>query len=186
MKGKFYILCFALFMICFVPRVYAQRGKSEIAIGYGYYSIYNFANGRPYSASSGTGGLTYRYYINKNVTLGLGIGYENIRTWGSFLTFTPEMTFCYLDTRHDLIRVRLYGAVSYGVTIFDDLTITQGQADRSGPWFYGFQATPFGIRIGRQIAGFAEIGLGYKGLIHGGLAFRFPNVLKQHRLAEQN
>ena len=184
MKGKFYFLCFALSMICFIPRSHAQRGKSEIALGYGYYSDYSLVNGKPFSASSGAPVLSYKYYINKNVTLGMGIGYENIRTWGSFLSFVPEMTFCYLDTRHDLIRVRLYGEIGYGVTIFDDLARVQGAADRSGPWFYAFQATPLGIRIGRQIAGFAEVGFGYKGLIHGGIEIRVPKILKQHRNAE--
>ena len=182
MKGKIYILCFALFMICFIPRSHAQRGKSEISLGYGYYSIYSLVNGTPFSASSGTTALSYRYYINKNVTIGLGMGYENIRTWGSFLTFAPEMTFCYLDTRHDYIRVRLYGSLSYGVTVFDDLTIKPGAADRSGAWAYGFQATPFGIRIGRQFAFFTEVGLGYKGLFHSGFALRVPKILKQHKV----
>ena len=181
MKGKLYILCFALMMICSVQRTYAQAGKSEIELGYGYYSEYSLVNGKPFSASSGAPSLEYRYFINKNVTIGLGLGYENISTWGSFFTIAPEMTFCYLDTRHDRIRVRLYGAVAYGVAIFDDLTIKPGAADRSGPWLYGFQATPFGMRVGRQVAGFLEIGLGYQGLIHGGLSVRFPNVLKKHR-----
>ncbi len=185
MKGKYYILCVVLAMICFVPRGLAQRGKSEIALGYGYYSDYSLVNGAPFSASSGAPVLTYRYYINKNVTIGMGIGYENIRTWGSFLTFAPEMTFCYLDTRHDLIRVRLYGKIAYGVTIFDDLNRAPGAADRSGPWLYGFQGTPLGIRIGRQVAYFAEVGFGYEGLIHTGIALRVPNVLKQHRNVEE-
>ena len=116
----------------------------------------------------------------------MGIGYENISTWASFLSFVPEMTFCYLDTRNDLIRVRLYGAVSYGVSVLDDLNRKPGAADQSGlkPW--GFQATPFGMRIGRQVAGFIEIGLGYKGLVHGGLAVRFPKILRQHRMAEED
>ena len=102
MKGKIPVLLFALLMICFAHRSFAQRGKSEIAVGYGYYSIYSFYNGAPLSASSGTGTISYKYYINKNVTMGMGVGFENIRTWGSFLSFVPEMTFCYLDTRNDL------------------------------------------------------------------------------------
>ena len=185
MKGKISILCFALFMICFVPRSLAQRGKSEIAVGYGYYSQYSLINGSPFSASSGVPTITYRYYINKNVTLGMGIGYENIRTDASYLSFVPELTFCYLDTRDDLVRVRLYGGVAYGISILDDLSVHPGAADRSGPKLYGFQGTPFGIRIGRQVAFFTEIGFGYKGLINGGLAIRVPKILRQHRLADK-
>ena len=184
MKGKIPVLFLALIMTCFASRSFAQRGKSEISVGYGYYSIYSLYNGSPFSASSGVPVITYRYYINKNVTLGMGIGYENISTWGSFLTFAPEMTFCYLDTRDDLIRVRLYGALSYGISVFDDLTRTAGEADRSGPWASGFQATPLGVRLGRQVAGFIELGVGYKGIVHGGLSVRFPRILRQHRVTE--
>ena len=170
-------------MICFIPRTHAQRGKSEIAVSYGYYSIYSLVNGSPFSASSGVPTLTYRYYINKNVTLGMSVGYENISNDASFLTFAPEMTFCYLDTRHDLVRVRLYGALSYGISVLDDLSVTPGNTDRSGPKPYAFQATPLGIRLGRQVAGFLELGIGYRGIVHGGLEVRIPNVLKQHRIS---
>ena len=184
MKGKIPVLFFALLMICFAHRSFAQRAKSEIAMGYGYYSIYSYVQGKPYSASSGSSVISYKYYINKNVTIGMGIGYENIRTWGSFVSFVPEMTFCYLDTRNDLIRVRLYGGLGYGVSVFNDFNRQPGMADRSGLWATGFQATPFGMRIGRQVAGFIEVGVGYKGTVHGGLEVRFPRILKQHRIAE--
>ena len=172
-------------MISFIPRSHAQRGKSEIALGYGYYSIFSFVNkgqnyGSHYTSSSGTTSITYRYYCTKDVTIGLGIGYENISTYGSFLTFTPELTVRYLDTKNDRFRVRLYGAVSYGISVFDDLNIVPGNADRSGPKPWGFQATPIGVRVGRQVAWFAELGLGYKGLIYTGLAVRFPKVLAKH------
>lgn len=172
-------------MLSFIPRTHAQRGKSEVAVGYGVYSFYSFVNrgqnSAPYSSSSGTATLNYRYYLSKDVTLGLGIGYENISTWGSFLTFAPEVSVCYLDTRHDYIRVRLYGSFSYGISVLGDNNIKAGQVDESGAKPWAFQATPFGIRVGRQVAAFAEIGLGYKGLINGGLALRVPRLMAKHR-----
>jgi len=164
-----------------MPRLHAQKGKSEIAIGYGYYSDYSFANhysnGNLVTSSWGAPAITYRYYLTRNVTIGLGLGYEDIPTWGIFVTVAPELTFAYLDTRRARVRVKLYGAVSYGVTMFQNKTLQPGEADNSGPWAYGFQATPFGIRVGRQFAGFVEVGMGYKGLVHGGIALRFPQTL---------
>ena len=172
-------------MFSFIPRSHAQKGKCEIAVGYGYYSIYSFIyKGQNYNShytnSTGTSALTFRYYFTKDVTLGLGMGYENINGWGSFLTFAPELTVRYLDTRNYRVRVRLYGAISYGISVFDDLYVAPGHADGSGPKPWGFQATPFGIRVGRQVAWFAELGLGYKGLIHTGACVRFPKVLARH------
>jgi len=184
MQKGVYIFCLALSVFCFITKSHAQRGRSEIAVGYGYWSIFNLANGAPFSQSSGTPSLTYRYYLNKDVTLGLGFGTENINGYGSFTTFAPELTVAYLDTRHARVRVRLYGSASYGLTIFSDNNVVAGQADRSGAKPYGFQATPFGIRLGRQVAIFAEVGLGYKGLIHTGVDFRFPRVLARNRNKE--
>jgi hypothetical protein len=185
MKGKLYIFCLALFMTCFATQSHAQKGRSEIAVGYGYWSIYSLVNGAPFNESSGVPAITYRYYLNRDVTLGLSVGSENIKNWGSFTTIVPELTVAYLDTRHDRVRVRLYGSVSYGVTIFNDNNVLPNQADNSGLWAYGFQAVPLGVRLGRQVAIFAEVGLGYKGLIHTGLDFRFPRVLAKNRHREE-
>jgi hypothetical protein len=184
MQRKLYIFCLMLAMISSVSQSRAQRGRSEIALGYGYWSIYSLVNGQPFNESSGVPALTYRYYLTKDVTLGLGVGTENIKNWGSFTTIAPEVTFCYLDTRHSDVRVRLYGSFSYGVTIFNDNNLQPNQADNSGVWAYGFNAVPFGIRIGRQVAFFTEVGVGYKGLIHFGVDFRFPRVLAVNRHRE--
>jgi hypothetical protein len=177
-------------MVSFIPRTHAQRGKSEIAMGYGYMSFYSFINhaqnGASYGTSSGCFNLAYRYYVSRQVTLGFGLGYENMSDYASFFTIAPEVTVAYLDTRDAFMRVRLYGSVSAGVTILSDNSIKLGEADESGlkPW--AFQATPFGMRLGRQFAGFIELGYGYKGLVHGGMELRFPRVLHhRHKILKE-
>ncbi|MES2703615.1 MAG: hypothetical protein V4649_13310 [Bacteroidota bacterium] len=184
LKGL-YAFCLALLMFSFIPRSHAQRGKSEIAVGYGYYSIYSIINhsmnDAPYgSSSAGTLSFDYRYYLSRTVTLGLGVGIENITTWGNFVTFAPEITVAYLDTKNDNIRVRLYGAAAYGFSIMSDNAVGMGEGEESGVKPWAFQATPIGMRIGRQFAGFLEVGLGYKGLIRGGMELRFPRVRHHH------
>src|SRR6185437_10157374 len=109
------ILCFALSMAGFSNRSFAQKGKSEMAVSYGYYSFYSFlnnginTNNPHYSNSSGASVFTYRYYVSRDVTLGMGIGYENISNWGTFVSIAPELTVSYLDTRQSEVRVKLYG-----------------------------------------------------------------------------
>jgi Outer membrane protein beta-barrel domain len=186
MFRKITLVCSAFLMLFMANQSQAQKGKSELALGYGYWSIYNLANGVPYNQSSGTFSLTYRYYITKNVTLGMGFGSENINNYGSMTTIAPELTACYMDTKDSRIRVRLYGSASYGITIFNDNDKNTGHVDQSAIWAYAFQATPFGIRIGRQLAFFTELGIGYKGLFHSGLDLRVPRSLKHrpHHTAE--
>lgn len=191
MQRRISVFCLALLMLSFIPKGHAQKGKSEIAVGYGYYSFYSFLNyginyGSQYSNSSGTTCVTYRYYLTRDVTLGMGFGYENISNWGSFVTFSPEITATYLDTRNTMdTRIRLYGAFSYGISIFQDAQAGDpNHFDASGAKPWAFQATPFGMRLGRQFAGFIEIGFGYKGLVNGGIELRFPRTLahREHRL----
>jgi len=174
MTKKILSVIFLAATLLAAPAAMAQHGKSEITLGYGYLSAYQFANKTPFNTSSGTITLGYKYYLSNTVTLGMGIGYEHISNWASFTSFVPEVTFRYLDTKDSRIRVRLYGAVGYGFTILNDLEIGQGYADESGAKPWGFQLTPIGMRWGRKHAWFAELGTGYKGTFHGGVAIRFP------------
>lgn len=185
MRKKIYIFCLALSMFTCISQSHAQRGRSEIAVGYGYWSLFSLANGAPFNASSGATVLTFRHYFTPAVTLGLSIGTENIKDYGSFTTFAPELTVKYLDTRNSRLRVRLYGSVSYGISFFNDNNIGLGEADASGVKAIGFHAAPFGIRFGRQVGIFTELGVGYKGLFHSGLEVRFPRVLARNRHREE-
>jgi hypothetical protein len=181
MRKRIYIFCLAVSLFSFMATSFAQRGRSEIAVGYGYWSLYSLVNGKPFNGSSGAVVVTFRHYFTPNVTLGLGVGAENIENYGSFTTFSPELTVKYLDTRNARYRVRLYGSIAYGIAFFNDNNIGLGEADATGVKAVGFHAVPFGIRLGRQVAFFTEIGVGYKGLFHSGLDFRFPRVLARNR-----
>ena len=39
--------------------------------------------------------------------------------------------------------------------------------------YFTFQVTPFGIRVGKKLSGFAEIGYGYKGIMRLGASYKF-------------
>ena len=44
---------------------------------------------------------------------------------------------------------------------------------------FAFQFTPIGIRAGRSVGAFAELGYGYKGIIYGGVSYQ-PGWSKTH------
>jgi hypothetical protein len=179
MQKRIYAICLSLVMIGGFHQSQAQQGKAEVSLAYGYYSMFTLMQGAPFYVSTGTPNVNFRYYLNKMVTVGLGIGFENNSNWGSFLTFSPEMTFRYLDTKDNWIRVRLYGAVAYGLTVFNDNNNAINHDNQTGPKLWGFQGTPIGVRVGRRLAGFAELGFGYKGLINVGLSCRFRALPKK-------
>ncbi len=176
MQKKIFILCLALSLISFVPASHAQKGKSEFSLAYGYWSAYTLTNLPPYNVSSGTGILNYKYYFSNKFTLGINVAYENISNLGSYFTVAPEFSYAYMDTKNDRIRIKLYGSGSFGLTVFDDYHVYNNlyahHSDESGAKVTG-HASPFGIRIGRKFAGFMELGFGYKGLVNGGLCYRF-------------
>lgn len=174
MYNKFYSFCLAVALMLTAFNGFAQRGKSEFTLGYGRFSSFQFANRPPYNTSNGTFSLAYRYYVSKDVTVGLTFANERISNWAGFATFAPEVTVKYVDTKESYRRVRLYGSISYGITAVTDRTVAPGQLDESGAKPWGFHCSPIGIRMGRQFAWFMEVGYGYKGLFHGGVAWRFP------------
>lgn len=184
MQRKIYIFCLALTMVSLLPRTtFAQRGKSEVSVAYGLYSIYSLVNQRPYDVSSGVGMINYKYYLTNRVTIGGVIGYENLSNWGSYFTVAPEATYSYYDNKDARIRVKMYGTASVGLSVFDDFyvynDIYSHHRDESGAKLTG-HVSPFGIRIGRKLGGFLELGLGYKGLFNFGMSYRFRTKPRFH------
>lgn len=50
---------------------------------------------------------------------------------------------------------------------------TSDATERYSAIYINPQITPFGMRVGKKLAGFGEIGFGYKGIIHLGAAYSF-------------
>ena len=89
------------------------------------------------------------------------------------LYLTAGLRFTYYQTPF----VQLYSGLSLGVRMnieskkatlpFDSFAPTIGNVG------VAFQATAFGVRFGKQVYGFAELGCGYKGILNVGIGTRF-------------
>lgn len=114
---------------------------------------------------------SYRYHINPRFLIGGDIGFQSV-TWkpdrGStkFTTIMPLAEYYYLNKP----KVKLYGnaMVGLGIGSFKD----SGGEITSGT-FPSFQLNPIGVRIGRNYAGFAEVGAGVKGIFTAGFSAKF-------------
>lgn len=175
--------------------------NSEVLIGHGFLpseQMFSGASSRlSYSNDHYSGSIfaTYRYHITEGMSLGLTMAYEYEQgTWNkglylfgpgnsyegrfhrSALTVAPELTFTYCDYADGLVR--LYGAVGMGYT-FRNEKVTYGNANAeyntpyAAPIHFNAYGSPLGIRFGRELSGFFELGLGYKGLFNYGLTYRF-------------
>ena len=82
-----------------------------------------------------------------------------------YYTVAAESVFNYLNKPN----VRIYGLLGFGGTLanvpnFDNFKTTV---------IPNFQINPFGISFGNTVAGYFEIGYGYKGIVNAGVAYRF-------------
>lgn len=131
-------------------------------------------------------GLGYRYHISERVNVGILASYmQNKRTYkltktgeedkeavsdDQFFFVTPVIEYAYLNREN----VRLYGSAAAGLAILKSSYKTVGDSGNADPnYALDFQVNPIGIRVGRQIAGYAELGFGLKGIITLGVSARF-------------
>lgn len=91
---------------------------------------------------------------------------------------TTSVTYASLLARLDIryIKsgfVRLYSSGALGVSMrtaerTDPLPVEKDQSTG-----FGLQLTPIGIRIGRRLGAWAELGFGFRGLLSGGVSYQF-------------
>jgi len=70
--------------------------------------------------------------------------------------------------------VELYSGLQIGGSIVNtDQTYVSGDAASDSFLFPAFQVTALGVRIGKKLGGFAELGFGNKGILNVGIDLRF-------------
>ena len=82
------------------------------------------------------------------------------------IALSAEIRFTYL--RRGILK--MYGSVGLGVSYWN--IVEKNVEPQHGP-FFNFNISPLGLRIGRQVGGFVELGLGYRGLVAAGFDIRF-------------
>lgn len=138
---------------------------------------------------SGSLNVKGRYFIKDRIGVGAAVAYEQIKQeplsrWGgnpqklgemkiSYYSIMPSATFIYSNRR----VVQLYSEVSLGAGIKTEKFWAEknstGHDESHTTAYFAYQLTPFGIRVGRKFAGFAEVGIGYRGCLNAGVSYRF-------------
>ncbi len=142
--------------------------------------------------------ITSRYYITNRFAIGLAGGSHIISgyissDWASYTgnavysftqvnsTIATEITYLYKRKKF----FQSYGSVRVGIASFheerSDFNSNYGTYSRfpvSG-YVSTYNVTFLGIRYGEELAFFAELGSGYKGMISGGLSIRFSTKKKK-------
>ncbi len=150
------------------------------------YGSYNSA-----TTNSGSIFLTYRYAICSRLSFGATAGTEFVdfdhysnngpRTQppvllGKYKANISTIAFEVKPVYYNGSLFQFYGLVGLGGRYYRETQVygqATGNTNAFPNYFFNSQWTPLGVRAGRQLSGFAELGLGYKGLVNAGLCYRF-------------
>lgn len=173
--------------------------KNEISLGYGFISSSNALDvfkdavgaifGARYENGKFIGPLSAEYFYHVSPLVGVGgIGVyshhkqdviQNEEVTGkqisNYYTIMPAVKFNWLRKRQWSMYSKLgagYTHANYSTTGKD----SSGSYTRStsNDNFFNFQVSLVGIEAGsRNVRGFAELGFGEQGVVHGGMRFRF-------------
>lgn len=127
--------------------------------------------------------LTYKRPVTFRLHLGGTIGMDNVSgdlvsdniKYGEFATSHTT-----LATEADLRWVKrnwlqMYSGLGLGYTFTSEQgTYTNtGESDINRSGHLAIQANALGIRLGKRLGGFMEVGFGYKGILNFGLSYQF-------------
>ncbi len=137
-------------------------------------SLINFSWGEPEFESNGTYQIEIMYKTkSKRIAVGILFVFDDVKqnyfivSTTRITSFMPAINYIYLLRR----KSQLYSEVALGPA-FSKYTLT-GEQKSVHTTDLGFQFTPFGYRFGKKIAGFVEVGYGYKGLLQLGISGQF-------------
>ncbi len=142
--------------------------------------------------NSGSMFVTYRYALCKRLIFGATLGTEFVSfnhysnngprdlppaLLGQYKANITTLAFELKPVYYNGSLVQLYGIVGLGGRYYSEHQVsgqsTGGTLDYFPNLFLNSQWTPIGARIGKKLSGFAEFGLGYKGLVSAGVCYKF-------------
>lgn len=128
--------------------------------------------------------IGYRYELSDRVKIGGDISYlqmdksfeqtvfetttkHTIR--GQYLMVLPTAEFAYIKTP----MLTFYGTAAMGVLIGREKDMSSDKSFRNNLTQFAFQVNPVGLRVGKKIGAFVELGYGLKGIATAGVSLRF-------------
>jgi hypothetical protein len=168
----------------------SNQGQLEFADSYGFgaaQQVFPTTNSVTHTLpgnkiNTENGGVWFnsiRYFMSRAVAVGITYGVTTIKgqytdvfnsaVAGNYkITYnTVAIEFYYIYTFHKYIET--YSTLGFGPTFINVATTDANKPSASYDRFSVHYA-PLGVRVGGRIAAFAEVGIGYKGLINIGIS----------------
>ncbi len=191
---KAFILAIAVFMLVFSAPVHAQEFKNEISFSVCAGTFPDYAEAAKdvgsiiilfgvirQEASTATPGLIFKYgrFVSENVRMSLAFCYQRFNV-EHFLVdvpwFTTSVSYYGFMLRGDYTYfrrewVQLYSGIGMGPAF----VVSEGREEEETDteYWFAFHLNAIGVRVGKQVAGFVELGFGYEGVISAGVTAAF-------------
>ncbi|WP_048504897.1 hypothetical protein [Chryseobacterium angstadtii] len=131
-------------------------------------------------------GLGYRNQITERIKVGGDLGYmKSEQTFGP-KTATTSNTDDIKKTRHMFIAMpvveysyiktpwlNFYGSAAAGINFTSSTERKNRQTEKDNKVGFAYQVSPAGLRVGKKLAGFVEVGYGNKGIVTAGISYGF-------------
>ncbi|WP_461532036.1 hypothetical protein [Sinomicrobium sp.] len=137
------------------------------------------------SKEQGMFGIRYTRQLSPKLRVGADVGYLHIeRTMqergneADRDSYTSKINAFVIMPTGELSyskssMIDFYGTASLGVMVLSSKNDIQGEMLKDSDFSFAFQINPLGLRIGRQLGGFVELGFGHKGIVNIGASYRF-------------
>ncbi len=179
--------------------------SNEFYAGYGAGSIFYFTgisnksyqgqysnSSDKYLRSAGTFYMGYNRTLNRVISLGINFSYmpanteyyhylydyethsSTDETWtatDNLLGALTRITFSYLNRP----MFRIYSAFALGVIVDCGKVNYNGESFSKRNIYPGIQLTMFGVRFGRALGGFLEMGFGTSGIVNAGISYKIKD-----------
>ena len=173
--------------------VSAQEGRNEVSVGVGFATVpdilESFMNVAPLIFTMGlireevewvipAFTLHHRYHASRLISVGVNVAYQKFdRTLYlldahmstssiNYYTFMGRVDFTYVRTR----LFRMYSGAALG---FSHARESGEDVEDRGETYFAFQINAVGLRVGKQFAGYLELGFGFDGVMAAGITHQF-------------
>lgn len=194
---------FFIAIICLLLGVNVSAQKRELKVSYGAFTSNEFLQifgdeimttaltmgnySSSNSKSIGAFSVDYTYALSKRLRIGGAFVFDannkNVsydkgvkaagKTNNYYFTVMPQATFAYVTKP----CFELYSGLALGASMrretFNPAASTTYKKEVNTVFLPAFQVNAIGVRVGKTLAGFAEVGFGAKGMVNAGVSYRF-------------
>lgn len=130
--------------------------------------------------------IGYRNQVTKSIKLGGDISYlrtdktfklenkdtkttANSTRSSNYLLVLPMAEFSYIKTP----LINFYGSAGAGAIFSETKEVAITKAYKTRDVAFAYHINPLGLRVGKKLAGFLELGYGFKGIATAGVSYKF-------------